>query len=146
MMKTIKYQIPNIRLIMSLSLIIVAALLLGCQKVDKPVRGEEGSSPMAIVIDGDAPDSHLESMTSEGRKLVNPYSEIPVIGPLFKTDLTGLDFWKAYHPLFVTGPHNPGLKTDNPDEEENCLDCHDQNTSCNNCHSYVGAKLITGGE
>ena len=143
-MKNINYHISNIKMIISLSLVIVAALAFGCQKVDKPVRGEEGSSPMAIVIDGTAPDSHTENMTSEGRKLVNPYSKVPVIGPLFKTNLKGLDFWIAYHPDFVTGPHNPGLITDNPDEEENCLDCHDQSTSCNNCHKYVGAKLITG--
>ncbi len=27
--------------------------------------------------------------------------------------------------------------------QANCLYCHDPATSCNNCHSYVGVKLIS---
>jgi hypothetical protein len=139
--KNYKLQITNYKIILPLMLMLLMAFC--CQKVDKPVRGEEGSGPMAIVIDGDAPESHTENTTSEGKKLVNPYSKIPVIGAVFKSGLIGLDFWKANHPNLVTGTHIPALKDD---PEEICLDCHDQSTSCNNCHSYVGVKLITGGK
>lgn len=140
-MKKSKVLIPLLMLFL-----IVA---FGCQKVDKPVRGEEESGPMAIVIDGepeDAPDSHTKNTTSEGNELVNPYAKIPVVGQVFKTSLTGLDFWKAYHPTLLTGTHNPQLVVETEDEEESCLDCHDQSTSCNNCHSYVGVNLITADE
>lgn len=114
----------------------------GCQKIDKPSRDTTG--PMQIIIEIDeAPESHTTGVTSEGKKLVNPYSQIPVLGSLFRSGLEGLDFWKANHPNLVTGLHNPALKAD-PDET--CLDCHDQNTSCNNCHSYVGVNLISGEE
>jgi hypothetical protein len=142
-MKNFKFQIVNFKHIITLSLI-AFLMVLGCQKVDKPVRGEEGSSPMAIVIDGDSPESHTENTTSEGNKLINPYSKIPILGMLLKSKLEGLDFWKANHPILVTGTHNPALIVKTEDEEELCLDCHDQNTSCNNCHGYVGVKLISG--
>jgi hypothetical protein len=141
-----KFQISNFKLTIPLLLILLMILAIGCQKVDKPVRGEEDSSPMAIVIDGDAPDSHIANTTSEGKKLVNPYSKIPVVGSMFQSSLKGLDFWKAYHPNLVTGTHNPALIVETEDEEELCLDCHDQSTSCNNCHGYVGVKLITAEE
>jgi hypothetical protein len=101
---------------------------------------------MAIVIDGDPPESHTENTTSEGKKLINPYSTIPVVGSIFKSGLTGLDFWKVNHPNLVSGTHNPALIVETEDEEELCLDCHDQSTSCNNCHSYVGVKLVTSDE
>ena len=90
---------------------------------------------MAIVIDGDAPESHVDNVTSEGGSLKKD--------SIFKSSLVGLDYWKAFHPTLVTGIHNPALIAD-PDET--CLDCHDQQTSCNNCHGYVGVKLITGDE
>lgn len=141
-MKEVKIQNSKFKIIIPL-LISFAFSAVGCQKVDKPVRGEEGSSPMAIVIEGDAPDSHIANTTSEGEKLVNPYSAIPVAGSIFKTSAEGLEFWKANHPNLVTGTHNPALKAD-PDES--CLMCHDQNTSCNNCHGYVGVKLVTSDE
>jgi hypothetical protein len=93
-MNNFKFQIPNFKLMIPLLLLLLIAF--GCQKVDKPVRGEAGSSPMTIVIDSDeAPESHTENTTSEGKKLVNPYSKIPVFGAMFKSSLTGLDFWKA---------------------------------------------------
>ena len=147
-MNNYKFQISNFKFIVSL-LVLVLITAYGCTKVDKPVRGEEGTGPMTIVIDGepeDAPDSHRENMTSEGTKLVNPYSGVPVIGSLFKSGLTGLDFWKAYHPNLITGTHDPQLIVATEDEEELCLDCHDQKTSCNNCHGYVGVKQITSSE
>ena len=135
----------NIKLIAPLlGLFMISAF--GCQKVDKPARGEEDSSPMAIVIDGDAPDSHITSKTSEGTTLVNPYSNTPIVGKLFRTSLTGLEFWKAYHPVLVSGTNDPQLIVATEDEEELCLDCHDQNTSCNSCHNYVGVALITTSE
>lgn len=127
-------------------LLISVFFFLGCQKVDKPVRGEEGSGPMAIVIDGDPPESHTDNTTNEGNPLPYPYASVPVVGSLFKSSLTGLDYWKANHPILVTGTHNPGLIVKTEDEEELCLDCHDQTTSCNNCHSYVGVQLVSGDE
>ncbi len=144
-MNNYELRITNYKFAIPL-LILVLIAAFGCTKVDKPVRGEEGSSPMAIVIDGDPPESHTESKTSEGNKLVNPYSKIPVVGSIFKSGLTGLDFWKANHPNLVTGTNDPKLIVATEDEEELCLECHDQKTSCNNCHGYVGVKLITGGE
>jgi hypothetical protein len=137
-----KSKIQNSKFKIFIPLLLLLIVFLGCQKVEKPMKG--GTGPMAIIIEVDeAPESHTENITAEGEKLVNPYSKIPIIGQIFKTSLTGLDFWKANHPNLVTGTHNPALIAD---PEETCLDCHDQNTSCNNCHSYVGAKLITGEE
>ena len=144
-MKIFKFQISNLKFLLPL-LILVLIAASGCTKVDKPVRGEEGSSPMAIVIDGDPPESHTNALTSEGNKLVNPYSQVPVVGPLFKSSLEGLEFWKAFHPVLVTGTHDPQLVVATEDEEEMCLDCHDRNTSCNNCHGYVGVKLVTSSD
>jgi hypothetical protein len=128
-----KLQITNNKIIIPLLLLMLLAF--GCTKVDKPVRGEEGSGPMAIVIDGDAPESHVDNVTSEGVSLKKD--------SIFKSSLEGLDYWKAFHPTLVTGTHNPALTAD-PDET--CLDCHDQQTSCNNCLGYVGVKLVTGDE
>jgi hypothetical protein len=146
MMMKIKDQRSKIKFLFPFLLTMIMILVNGCQKVDKPVRGEEGSGPMAIVIDGDPPESHSENTTSEGNKLVNPYAQIPILGSLFKSGLTGLDFWKANHPILVTRTDNPALIVETEDEEELCLDCHDQNTSCNNCHSYVGVQLVSGDE
>lgn len=142
-MKHFRFQISNFRFIVPLlmAVLLMSFLVSGCQKVDKPVRGEEGSSPMAIVIEGDPPLSHTENTDWEGNKLVNPYTELPVIGSLFQSDLEGLEYWKAYHPNLVTGLKKPTLIAD-PDEM--CLDCHDQSTSCNNCHSYVGVGMVKG--
>ena len=132
-----KCQISNVKLIMPL--LLLTLVFAGCAKVDKPVRGDEDESkPMNIVIDGDAPDSHTIAKTSEGTSLKKP--------ALFESSLEGLEYWKAFHPVLVTGTHNPQLIVATEDEEEMCLDCHDQNTSCNNCHSYVGVKLITADE
>ncbi len=144
-MNNYKFQISNFKFTIPL-LLLVLITAFGCTKVDKPVRGEEGSGPMAIVIDGDPPESHTANTTSEGNKLVNPYSKIPIVGSIFKSSLTGLDFWKANHPNLLTGTHNPQLKDVTEDEEELCLDCHEAKTSCNNCHGYVGVKMITGSE
>ena len=121
-----------------LPLLMLLLMAFGCQKVDKPVRGEEGSGPMAIVIAGepeDAPESHKAGTTSEGASLkADMYTS---------SSLEGLNYWRAYHPVLVTGTHNPMLKADN---DEVCLDCHDQNTSCNNCHTYVGVNLVRSAE
>jgi hypothetical protein len=45
-----------------------------------------------------------------------------------------LDWWQANHPTVV----NSGDV-----REQDCLYCHDPETSCNNCHSYVGAKAVS---
>ncbi|GBD96728.1 MAG TPA: hypothetical protein ENG83_14670 [Nitrospirae bacterium] len=140
-----KFKIQNSKLKIMMPLLLLLLVASGCQKVDKPVKG--GSGPMAIVIDAEEPpESHTANTTSEGKELVSPYAGIPVVGSIFTSSLKGLDFWKANHPNFVTGTNNPALIVETEDEEELCLDCHDQNTSCNNCHSYVGVGLITGGE
>ncbi|UCD35180.1 MAG: hypothetical protein JSU90_12965 [Nitrospiraceae bacterium] len=138
-MNNLKFHISYLTSLMPLLMLLLIAA--GCQKVDKPVRGEEGSSPMAIVIEVDeAPESHTSNTTFEGERLVNPYSSVPVVGSLFRSSLKGIEFWKAHHPNLVTGLHNPALKADT---EETCLDCHDQSTSCNNCHSYVGVGMVS---
>lgn len=133
-MKEFKIQYLKFNIIVPL-LLLLLLIASGCTKVDKPVRGEEGSSPMAIVIDGDAPDSHIANKTSEGVSLKKD--------SMFKSGLEGLEYWKAFHPTLVTGTQNPMLAADH---DEECLMCHDQNTSCNNCHTYVGVKLVTAGE
>ncbi|UCC86753.1 MAG: hypothetical protein JSV81_18155 [Anaerolineales bacterium] len=45
-----------------------------------------------------------------------------------------LDWWQTHHMDVV----NQGHLT-----QDDCLYCHDPQTSCNNCHNYVGAKPIT---
>ncbi len=45
-----------------------------------------------------------------------------------------LDWWQTHHMDAV----NQGHLT-----ETDCLYCHEPETSCNNCHSYVGVKQIT---
>lgn len=117
--------------------VIIPLLLLliafGCQKVEKPIKN--GTGPLAITIEVDeAPESHTADIET-------PYAKIPILGEMFKSRLKGLDYWKVNHPNLVTGTHNPALLTDT---DETCLDCHDRNTSCNNCHSYVGVKMISG--
>lgn len=132
-------QVSNFKFFILLLLLLF--IIVGCQSVEKPVRGEEGSGPMTIVIDGscaeeDAPEYHCNN------SLETPYAKIPVIGPLFKSKLKGIDYWRANHPLLVTGTHNPALKSD-PDET--CMTCHSEPAqACNVCHSYVGVKLVTG--
>ena len=44
-----------------------------------------------------------------------------------------LDWWQKYHPNVV---NNGDLR------QQDCLYCHDLDKSCNNCHSYVGAKQV----
>ena len=44
-----------------------------------------------------------------------------------------LEWWQAYHPNVV---NNGDLR------QQDCLYCHDVDKSCNNCHGYVGAKLV----
>jgi hypothetical protein len=45
-----------------------------------------------------------------------------------------LDFWKKHHMQSV----NSGEFT-----EAECLSCHQVEKSCNNCHNYVGVKLVS---
>lgn len=44
-----------------------------------------------------------------------------------------LQWWQSHHPDMV----NRGDIA-----QQDCLHCHDPQTSCNNCHSYVGANPI----
>ncbi len=145
-MKCSGFHTPCSRLAFIPLLLLLIFMVSGCQKVDKPVRGEAGSGPMAIVIEGDPPDSHTRNRTSAGKKLVNPYTKIPLLDGLFKSRLKGLDYWKANHPVLTTGTHDPALIAGTDEETEGCLDCHDQEVSCNNCHSYVGVRPITKSE
>lgn len=136
-----KFVIRNSKFIIIL-LLLFTLTAFGCQKVEKPSR--EGTGPMAIVIEVDeAPDSHTANTTSEGDILKTRYENMPVLGKVFKTGLKGLDYWKANHPYLVTGTKNPALIADS---DEACIDCHDQSTSCNNCHQYVGVKLVEADE
>ncbi len=135
-MKNYELRITNYGFIISLLLIMLVAV--GCAKVDKPVRGDDESNPSHIVIDGDAPESHIANTTSEGVALKE--------AAMFETGLGGLEYWKAFHPTLVSGTHNPQLVVATEDEEEMCLDCHEAKTSCNNCHGYVGVKMITADE
>ncbi len=48
-----------------------------------------------------------------------------------------IDYWQSHHPDVV----NQGDLT-----QEDCLYCHNPATSCNNCHSYVGAAEIVAGK
>ena len=134
-----KLKMTNPKLIFPLLMLLLVVLAFGCTNVDKPVRGEEGSGPMAIVIDGDpedAPASHSAAMA--------PDEETSLKADMFtSSSLEGLNYWKAYHPTLVSGTHNPVLNADN---DEVCLDCHDRSTSCNNCHTYVGVNLVTADE
>ncbi len=135
-MKNYELRITNYGFIISLLLIML--MVGGCAKVDKPVRGEDENNPAHIVIDGDAPESHIGNTTSEGVPLKK--------SAMFETGLEGLEYWKAFHPSLVSGTHNPQLVVATEDEEEMCLDCHEAKTSCNNCHGYVGVKMITSDE
>ncbi len=136
-----KSQIINPKFIV-LPLLLLLLMTLGCQKVEKPSKEATGTMKIIIEVD-EAPESHTANITADGEIIETSYSKIPVLGKLFKSGLKGLDYWKAYHPDLVTGTDNPALLSD-PDET--CMDCHDQNTSCNNCHKYVGVKLISGEE
>lgn len=129
----------NAKLIVPL-LMLVLVMAFGCQKVDKPVRGEEAEEgKLVIVVDlapEDAPESHKNSTNYAGDTLKT--------SAFTSSSLEGLDYWQAYHPVLITGTENPVLKAD-PDEE--CLSCHyDPDTACNVCHSYVGAKRVTSVE
>ncbi|UCF87459.1 MAG: hypothetical protein JSV71_01745 [Nitrospiraceae bacterium] len=140
-MRISTFCIPLSRLSL-LTFLIGILMVFGCQKVEKPSKDATGQMKIVIEMD-EPPESHTENITSGGDKLINPYSTIPVIGKVFMSGLSGLDHWKAYHPTLVSGTENPALIADT---EETCLDCHDQSTSCNNCHGYVGVKLVTGDE
>lgn len=48
-----------------------------------------------------------------------------------------LDYWQTHHMDVV----NQGDLT-----QLDCLYCHDPQTSCNNCHTYVGVDQIVAGK
>ena len=44
-----------------------------------------------------------------------------------------VDYWKQHHlDLILRGDYN----------RQECMLCHDANTSCNNCHDYVGVPRV----
>jgi hypothetical protein len=48
-----------------------------------------------------------------------------------------VEYWKTHHMDIL----NHGDYT-----RQECMLCHDAHTSCNNCHEYVGVKLVEGYE
>jgi hypothetical protein len=48
-----------------------------------------------------------------------------------------VDYWKQHHmDILKRGDYN----------KQECTLCHDVNTSCNNCHEYVGVVKVEGYE
>ncbi len=48
-----------------------------------------------------------------------------------------VDYWKDHHmDILKRGDYN----------KHECMLCHDVNTSCNNCHDYVGVAKVEGYE
>lgn len=48
-----------------------------------------------------------------------------------------VDFWKQHHmDILARGDYS----------KHECMLCHDANTSCNNCHEYVGVAKVSGYE
>ena len=137
-MKNFKFQISNFKFILPLLVMLLVAF--GCQKVDKPERGEEAvDGKLVIVVDldpDDAPESHKNSTNDAGDSLEN--------STFTSSSLEGLEYWQAYHPVLVSGTENPVLKADT---DEECLSCHSEpDTACNVCHTYVGVKLVKAPE
>jgi hypothetical protein len=132
-------SIVNFKIIIPLLLLLL--MVLGCQlSVEKPSRDGTGNMAIKIEMDAeDAPDSH--------RGDVKAPPAVFFIAKIFKSDLKGLDYWKANHPNLTTGTANPRfIYKDEDGEFVSCLDCHTAETSCNNCHGYVGVVKVTGGD
>jgi len=48
-----------------------------------------------------------------------------------------VEYWKQHHmDILKRGDYS----------KQECMLCHDVNTSCNNCHEYVGVKKVEGYE
>ncbi|MBI5050681.1 MAG: hypothetical protein HZC11_07405 [Nitrospirae bacterium] len=138
----LKSQILNHKFII-VPLLLIIMLISGCElSIEKP--SQEGKGPMKIEIAVDkemAPESHKSNTTADGKALETAYAKLPVLGKIFKSSLKGIDYWRANHPYLITGTQKPALLAD---PSETCLDCHDENTSCNNCHKYVGVNQVSG--
>ncbi|HLB25213.1 MAG TPA: hypothetical protein VJM83_02670, partial [Nitrospirota bacterium] len=75
-----------------------------------------------------------------------PKPELKGKGPLAITLPTGVlspeyhqpvDYWKQHHmDIIMRGDYS----------KQECTLCHDVNTSCNNCHDYVGVARVEGYE
>ena len=136
-MTNAKCQIKNLKLIVPL-LMLLLVMSYGCTKVDKPARGEEAEEgKLVIVVDldpDDAPESHKNGTNDAGDSLKDSAFTST-------SGLEGLGYWRAYHPVLVTGTENPVLKADT---DEECLSCHSEpDTACNVCHTYVGVNKVT---
>jgi len=138
-MKNYKLQIANYKIIIPLLLLLLVAF--GCQlSVETPAREGAGDMTIEIQLDPeDAPDSHRGTIAAP--------PPVAFLAKTFKSGLTGLDYWRAYHPNLTTGTTDPRFIYEDEDGELiSCLGCHTAETSCNNCHSYVGVKLVSGEE
>lgn len=49
---------------------------------------------------------------------------------------------QTHNPLYWWQANHPDVVNRGDLEQADCLYCHDPKTSCNNCHSYVGANEI----
>lgn len=73
---------------------------------------------------------YVEKPVKDGEGPLSVYLDPSLPAPEYHSPL---DWWQTHHMDIV----NRGdlLQSD-------CLQCHDPETSCNNCHSYVGANEI----
>jgi hypothetical protein len=73
---------------------------------------------------------YVEKPVKDGEGSLSIYLDPSLPAPEYHSPL---DWWQTHHMDIV----NRGdlIKAD-------CLQCHDPETSCNNCHSYVGADKI----
>jgi hypothetical protein len=73
---------------------------------------------------------HVEKPVKDGEGPLSVYLDPSLPAPEYHSPL---DWWQTHHMDIV----NRGdlLQSD-------CLQCHDPQTSCNNCHNYVGANEI----
>ncbi len=49
---------------------------------------------------------------------------------------------ETHNPLYWWQAHHPDIVNRGDLAEADCLYCHEPETSCNNCHQYVGVKDI----
>jgi hypothetical protein len=73
---------------------------------------------------------YVEKPVKDGPGPLSVYMDPRLPAPEYHSPL---EWWQSHHPDVV----NRGdlLQSD-------CLQCHDPETSCNNCHSYVGVAEI----
>ncbi|MGE5251889.1 MAG: hypothetical protein ACM3QS_16920 [Bacteroidota bacterium] len=73
---------------------------------------------------------YIEKPLKDGPGPLSVYMDPRLPAPEYHSPL---DWWQTHHADVV----NRGDLM-----QSDCLQCHDPATSCNNCHSYVGAKAV----